>query len=164
MDARHSTTLRYLVLATIISTVFVATVGAGIAGAEEIERKNSIELFLGGTTSEGDTAFAIGLGYERRLNELLGIGVLGDWTAGGFRELVLAFPLYLHPWRGLRFDVAPGIDFETDGEEAREFLLRVGAAYEFEVGESWSIVPEINGDFAAGEPLVVWGVSFGYRY
>jgi len=157
MLARHAVALLHLVLGIVVAV----TAGAGRVHAEE--HKNVVELFLGGTTDEEETAFSLGLTYERRIIPSFGVGLLSEWVAGDAREVILGFPLFVHPYRGLRFLVAPGIDFET-GEGSHEFLLRLGGAYEFEITEHWSIVPEVNGDFVDGDKLLVWGVSFGYGF
>ena len=70
---------------------------------------------------------------------------------------------FLHPYKGWRFLVAPGIDIhDEDGDN--NFLFRAGAAYELEIAESWSITPEFNVDFVDGDEVLVYGLSFGYEF
>ena len=83
------------------------------------------------------------MSYEYRLNQLFGIGGIVEYASGVLREWVLAVPLFLHPYKGWRFLVAPGVEI-PDNEGDNEFLFRVGAAYEFEIGEKWAITPEFN--------------------
>jgi hypothetical protein len=125
-----------------------------IAGDEpqknEETLKNRVELFLGNTHEEGENAFSTGLSYEYRLHEFFGIGGLVEYAGMNAREWVLAIPLLIHPYKGLRFALAPGL--ELPKEDKNEFLFRVGVAYEFEIGR-WSITPEFNVDFVGGKRL-----------
>ncbi len=64
--------------------------------------KNHVSMFLGSTQSEkhhgerDDPGFSIGLDYERRLNQAVGVGLLVDWVAEGSREYLIGVPLFLH--------------------------------------------------------------------
>ncbi|MBW1790359.1 MAG: hypothetical protein JRK53_27755 [Deltaproteobacteria bacterium] len=130
---------------------------------ETPEHRHGVELFLGNTHEDGENGFSIGFTYEYRLNELFGIGGLIEYAGKDFREWVLAAPFFLHPYEGWRFLVAPGIDIE-DEDGDNNFLLRAGAAYEFEITERWSITPEFNVDFVDGDEVFVYGFSFGYGF
>ncbi len=44
---------------------------------------------LGATTKSEGTGFSFGGEYERRLSDLLGVGVIGEWSPN-FRERVVA--------------------------------------------------------------------------
>ena len=146
--------------------------------AEETERleSNRVALFLGGATNTSieQTGFAFGADYERRLSELWGVGLLAELTVGGDRprDLVLGVPVSLHAVRGLRLVVAPGLEFKPGGgeeeaeseEDAPEFLLRLGASYEFEVGR-YSIAPEFDVDIVNfDEIILVYGLAFGIGF
>ena len=48
-------------------------------------------------------------------------------------------------------------------ESNTEFLVRLGVAYEFEIGR-WSITPEFNVDFVDDEESTAFGISFGYGF
>ena len=130
---------------------------------ETPEHHHGVELFLGNTQDDGENAFSIGLTYEYRLSELFGIGGLIEYAGEDFREWILAVPFFLHPYKGWRFLVAPGIDID-DEDGDNNFLFRAGAAYEFEIAERWSITPEFNVDFVDGDEVLVYGLSFGYGF
>ena len=51
-----------------------------------------------------------------------------------------------------------------DNDRDYKFLFRVGAAYEFEIGEKWAITPEFNVDFVDNSEVYVYGLSFGYKF
>ena len=159
------------VLLCLLVAVFLVMMPVMIR-AEEAEpgRKNKapehlhgVELFLGNTQDDGKNGFSIGLTYEYRLSELFGIGGLIEHAGEDFREWVLAVPFFLHPYKGWRFLVAPGIDID-DEDGDNNFLFRAGAAYEFEIAERWSITPEFNVDFVDGDEVLVYGLSFGYEF
>ena len=137
-------------------------VGHG-SNEKELENRHGIELFLGNTHEDGEDGFSVGLSYEYRLSQLFGIGGIVESASGVLREWVLAVPLFLHPYKGWRFLVAPGVDIPED-EGDNEFLFRVGAAYEFEIGEKWAITPEFNVDFVDNSEVFVYGLSFGYKF
>ncbi len=122
--------------------------------------KHRLELGLGNTHSEGEDWFSVGIAYEYRLNEILGVGGLFEHIGGDLNEFIGAVPLFIHPYKGWRFILAPGLDYRHDRSD---FLIRTGVAYEFEI-DRWSITPEFNVDFVDGEQVPVYGVSFGYGF
>jgi hypothetical protein len=130
---------------------------------EESVRRNSIGLFMGATLeADEEGAFTIGLDYERRLGAVFGIGVLADKPFGGARSSLLLGGLFWHPVRQVRLDVAPGI--EINQGESEEFVLRLGADYDFEIRERWSIAPNVNLDFVDGRTVWVIGAELGYSF
>jgi len=141
---------------------------AADAGQEEHEEarhsyhRNMIELFLGDTYENGDHGaehgFSVGIAYERRLSEFLGLGGFYKYAAGDFDKWSIGVPLFIHPYEGWRFALAPGLE-HREGDD--EFLFRTGVAYEFELSERWVMVPEFNVDFVDGEEAFVFGLSFG---
>ena len=147
--------------------LFLVVVPSGVVIAEseqeehgEIHHRHRLELFLGNSHEEHKDGFSAGLAYEYRLNQILGIGGLVEYVGGDFEEWIGAVPIFVHPYQGLRFLLAPGLVFEEHGTE---FLFRTGLAYEFEI-DRLSITPEFNVDFVDGEEVLVYGVSFGYGF
>ncbi|MFC1664531.1 hypothetical protein ACFL17_02740 [Pseudomonadota bacterium] len=142
--------------------LFCLLIGVGVVQAQESEhqsfKKNSIELFLGGTYADSETDPSIGLAYERRLNEKLGLGGIVEYTRSD--EWVLAVPLYFHAAEPWKFFVVPGVEIEDEGES---FLIRVGAAYEFEF-QGWSLAPELSMDYVDDDVKVVFGLNFGVSF
>lgn len=126
---------------------------------------NMLEVFLGNTyedSEHGDeNGFTVGLTYERRLSELLGIGGFYEYTAGDFDKWSIGVPLFIHPYEGWRFALAPGLEHRESDDE---FLFRTGVAYEFELSEQWVMMPEFNIDFVDGEDAFVFGLTFGFGF
>jgi len=130
---------------------------------EGLENRHGIELLLGNTHDDGEDGFTVGLGYEYRLSQLFGIGGFVEFTGGDLEEWILAPALTLHPYKGWRFLVAAGVDVSRHDRD-NEFLFRVGAGYEFEIGEKWAIIPSFNVDFVDNSEVLVYGLNFGYKF
>ena len=126
---------------------------------------NVVELFLGNTYERADdesaNGLSVGLTYERRLSDLLGVGAFYEYAAGDFDKSSIGVPLFVHPYGGWRLALAPGLE-HREGEDA--FLLRAGVAYEFELFERWVVMPEFNVDLVDGEEAFVFGLSFGFGF
>ncbi len=135
------------------------------APAPETEaiRRNSIALFVGATAeSEEETAFTIGLDYERRLGGPFGVGVLADKPFGAARSFLILGGFFWHPIRPVRLDLAPGLEIIQDEDDA--FVLRLGADYDFELTERWSVAPNLNVDFVSGRTVWVLGAELAYTF
>ena len=143
-----------------------STESAGVADHESGHyHVNMIELFLGNTYEDSDhgseNGFTFGLTYERRLSELIGVGGFFEYSEGDFEMWSVGVPLFIHPYAGWRFTLAPGLE-HRDGDD--EFLFRTGVAYEFELSENWFMLPEVYVDFVDGEETIALGVSFGFGF
>jgi len=132
----------------------------GEASEHGDESKNEVAVFLG-LTHEGrrDNSVAVGVEYERRLNETLGIGALAEFTAGDADFWVFVAPLTIHSDRW-KFLLAPGFEY-VDGHTKQ--LFRLGTGYEFETA-GMKITPGLNVDFVDGDAVIIGGVSFGFGF
>ena len=129
--------------------------------SEAVEHRHHLDLFLGNTHTEDDeNAFSLGVGYEYRLTQFFGIGVLGEYAIKDIDAWVVGVPLAIHPGAGWRLVVMPGLELH-DGDS--EFLLRTGVGYEFEVGR-YTVMPEFNADFVDDEVNYVFGVGLGVKF
>ena len=158
----------------LISMVCLAVTGPQLFAAEQTHathensthhHPNMLEAFLGNTyedSEHGDeNGFTVGLVYERRLSELLGIGGFYEYAAGDFDKWSIGVPLFIHPHEGWRFVLAPGLEHRHGDDE---FLFRTGVAYEFELSERWVMIPELNVDFVDGEEALAFGLSLGFGF
>ena len=152
--------IKALVLILVMLTHPVLVSAQDESEAADFE-KNALELFLGGTYADDEgTNFSIGLAYERRLGEKIGLGGFVEHTEGEGREWVIGVPVNFHPTESWKIFLAPGIEHE-DGEN--EFLVRLGNSYEFEMG-SWTLAPELSFDFVDGDVKTVFGLNFGIGF
>jgi len=119
--------------------------------------KNVVSFFVG-VTHEGrrENGAALGVAYERLLNESFSIGVFAEHTFGGADFTVYAVPFGYRVDRW-KFYIAPGIE---DSDHGTESLVRLGAEYTFEAS-SWEISPQLAVDFVDGEEVLILGVVFG---
>ena len=124
---------------------------------------NRVGFFVGATTkTNGDTEFATGLEYERRFTDLLGAGLVVEWEPS-FEERVLVAPaLFVHPVGELLITVAPGAQFEEHGTQ---FVFRLGAAWEFELGHGLALAPTVNYDFVEGaHDAISYGLVLNFAF
>ena len=121
--------------------------------------ENEIDVFVGLAHEGWDDGVAIGVEYERRIDESLGLGLLVEHTYGDFDTWVYAVPLTLHveEWK---FVLAPGIE---DRNGRSENLVRVAVGYEFETSKV-NMTPTFNDDFVDDETVFVLGISFGWPF
>jgi len=158
----------------LVSAVYLAVTASQLFAAEHTHAThensahhhlNMLEVFLGNTyedSKHGDeNGFTVGLVYERRFSELLGIGGFYEYAAGDFDKWSIGIPLFIHPHEGWRFALAPGLEHRHSEDE---FLFRTGVAYEFELSEQWVMIPEFNLDFVDGEEAFALGLSFGFGF
>ena len=162
---------RKIVLAIGLSLVVVAArIQAAEHGRPEDKHDhhyhlNMAEVFVGGIYEDGEhgseDGFAVGLTYERRFSKLLGVGGFCEYAFGDFDSWAIGVPLFIHPHKGWRFAIAPGMEHR---DSDNEFLFRTGVAYEFELSERWAMIPEFNVDFVDGDESYAVGVSFGFGF
>ena len=146
--------------------VVLVLVPYGVQAEEATHREHSSELehhqhaavFVGNTQDGSDNGFSVGVEYEYKISKVLGIGGLVEYAGGDFDSWVIAAPLFLRPYKGLLFILAPGLEFEHSEEE---FLFRAGIGYVFEIDGMWSITPQFNVDFVDSEEKFVYGLAFG---
>jgi hypothetical protein len=120
--------------------------------------KNTVSFFAGVThAGRRKNGSALGIGYERLLNDSFGIGVLAEHTFGDadFTVFAVAFAYRVDRWK---FYIAPGI--EDSDAHGTESLVRLSAEYAFEAG-AWEISPQLAVDFVDGEEVLILGVVFG---
>jgi len=102
----------------------------------------------------------VGVDYEFRFHRFVGTGVLVDYAGGEAETTVAGVGVFFHPHRRFMFLLAPGLE-NNHGHD--EFLVRVGAAYEFHL-RGVSISPTVNVDFVDDDEILVYGFSLGYGF
>ena len=129
-----------------------------------------IALFLGTGEESSDAshwhpADAVGIEFEYRLSNSMGIGVvIEDLNVDNRGNTVIIAPFSYHFGSGFRAFAGPGYEFANSGLKSN-FLFRVGIGYEFRISERWSVAPELLNDFVDrnGETWLA-GIAVGYGF
>ena len=148
-----------------MALLVLLTSAAWSAGADaqssEGERLNTIELFLGDTRSSDGNGISIGISYERRVTPLLSIGGFVERAGGDVDSTAVAAEVVFHPHAGWSLKLSPGVEFESGDANA---LLRIGAAYDFEIAPNWFLAPEVNVKLVEGEKQMIYGLAIGHEF
>ena len=118
-----------------------------------------------GNTQEGfsEHGFSIGADYEYRFNQLFGLGGMVEYAGGDFEHWLGFVTMFFHPTERWEIILAPGTEIKK-GTRDRNFIFRTGVAYQFHLGERYSIAPEFFVDFSENETLFVYGIAFGIGF
>ena len=131
------------------------------------EKPHHLSLVLGGThiNAADETEFTFGVDYEYRINTLIGVGAVVEHAVGDIDATTLLAVADIHLWRGLALQIGPGVEFVDEGEETETFAIgRIGALYEIEFGEGFTISPQLHYDISSGEDAIVFGLAFGRTF
>ncbi len=149
-----------------------ATVGwAQEETGESEELPNAVSVFLGATVEPADrgsgVSFTLGVDYERRLTEYVGVGAFAEGAFGETaREAVLGIPLTVHAFGSLILVVAPLVEFSQTrgtGDTETEIGLRAGVAYELPI-DRYAVIPAAYLDFVGSDVMLVLGASFSLGF
>jgi hypothetical protein len=101
-------------------------------------------------------AWAIGMHNDIELQTFL-IQRDAEETLERDYPIVLTLDAIYRPWKGLVFQLGPGIELEKTEDF---FLIRAGAEYEFELGHHWDLCPMLFYDnrFNAND---TWTIALG---
>jgi hypothetical protein len=144
--------------------LLLGTLATAPAAAQEMpahqERPHHLSLVLGGThvPEAGHTGFTIGLDYEYRLNRNLGLGFIAEYAAGPVDATTFLAVADIHVAKGFALQTGPGVEI-IDGETF--FTVRFGALYEFELGEAFTLSPQLHYDLSAGEDGIIFAIALG---
>ena len=143
-------------------------------------QKNHLAVFLGSTTNfnHHSSYFSVGLDYEYKVTDWLGLGLTGEVVFAESEEIIAGIPIFFHPAKGLIVVIAPlGVfteeyidshedphSYETPQEAHKEihFGVRLGVGYDFHLGKL-SIGPAINYDISNTSALE-YGINIGIGF
>lgn len=153
---------------TICIVVLLLQLGlsATASASEETEHahewhSNTLFGFIGITDEDRrDRAITVAIEYERRFSEQWGLSGAVEHAFGDLDFTLVTLPLVFHHGKW-GFYAGPGIE-KSDGHD-KEFLVRVGTIYEFEVGEL-ILAPNFSVDFVDGDAVLVGGISIGLGF
>lgn len=160
-----------------VTAVMVIWLCAGAAFAEDEGDHwphNHIAVVVGrayerasdGHEEEGNL---VGVEWELQFSERWGVGVVFEQEAFGEnkeanRHAILAIPVSYHVNDGWRIFAAAGLEFRNLGDPD-EPIIRLGTGYNFEVGNHFTIAPELMIDFiSGGDKVYVVALAFGYGF
>lgn len=161
---RRSLTVVRVVGLVLAGVVWTASAGAQEAG--EFHRFHAAVL-LGDTHASDANGFTFGGDIEFRPLRIVGVGLTGEHVNEPFRENVWVVGVNVHPARGLRLTVGPGLERATHadaGYHEQHALLRVGVAYEIPLAHGWTLDPDMALDFVAGERVAIYSVAIGKEF
>jgi len=158
--------MRYLVQLLIsfllVSPVFADQGESHSEGEYSAHGPHHISVLFADThaSGEGDN-FTLGLDYEYRVNELLGLGAVIERAYGELDSTTLLAVADIHFDNGFIMQVGPGIE-RKDHENV--FVSRVGVLYEFEM-DAFTLSPQLHWDYHDGEKnTIVAGVALGFAF
>lgn len=138
--------------------------------------KHHVAIFNGATTVPAHhlTVYTIGVDYEYRISNLVGMGILGEIIKTESSEIVTGISVFAHPIKGLKFVAAPLIVYSKphqsdehhvdthDLKRESHLFFRLGAGYDFHLGKL-SIGPSINYDIGKVK-AISYGLSVGIGF
>jgi len=139
-------------------------------GTEHEFHRNHFGGFLGASTHSDtdETGFTLGLEYARQFAPRWAVGAYTELVGGDLeRDIILLVGAVFYPMPRLGLVVAPGVEFASkdvehhgvvEKEDETEFLLRLGAAYGFPVGQA-SLGPAVFVDWADKRWTLVYGIG-----
>lgn len=142
--------------------LLVAGVLTESAIAGDLTHRNHLSVLTGGThiPHVDATAWTLGLDYEYRVNHPLGLGMVVEHAFGELDATTVLAVADIHLRRGLVLQVGPGIEF-IDGHST--LVGRVGALYEFEFSNHFTISPQLHYDVSR-ENSIVFGLAAGMSF
>jgi len=148
-------------LASICALLMSSCAGMHHEGAHEWQEKPHHLSFLVARTIEDDeTAPTLGLDYEFRKSEFLGLGAIIERAFDEIDTTTMLGVADLHITNQFIVQTGPGIEFyEGNGK----FVYRTGMLYEFEL-DGYTVSPQVHFDWAAGENAVVLALAFGMGF
>ncbi len=148
----------------LMSCGWFTLLSAGVVASEQEgslhhSSPHHLSVLLGGTdlVNEDHTAFTVGIDYEYRVSNFLGLGLVVEQAFGNIDSTTILAVADLHLWRGLIAQVGPGVEFVDENSYA---ALRLGALYEFEFENGFTLSPQLHYDFSH-EDALVFGIALG---
>lgn len=120
-----------------------------------------LSAFAGFTTNyKGNQGYKIGLEYEYRLSDLVGIGGTFDFTGADFEIFALSVGADFYPFK---FPLIPGILVGAKSYEKKWApFVRAMVVYDFHLG-AFSLGPMVMYDFFPNEKdIMSYGIAIGY--
>lgn len=154
--------VQFLTLLLFISHAFAEQSETNAKPDYAAHGRHHLSLLLADThvSGEGDNP-TLGVDYEYRVNELVGVGAILEKAYGELDATTLLAVADIHFQNGLIVQVGPG--FERKDDES-VLVARLGVLYEFEF-ENLTLSPQLHWDYHQHEPnAVIAGAAFGVAF
>ncbi len=111
-------------------------------------------------SGEGNNA-TIGIDYEYRVNDFLGLGAVIEKAYGELDAVTVLAVADLHLYKGFIAQVGPGFERRHSENVA---VARIGFLYEFELAK-FTLSPQLHWDYHDGETnALVAGMALGFSF
>ena len=110
--------------------------------------------------SESASAFTLGVDYEYRASDFLGVGAVAEQAFEEIDSTTLLAVVDLHITPQFVIQTGPGIEIFDDTEE---FAYRIGVLYEWEL-EGRTLSPQVHYDLTSGEDAWVFALALGFCF
>jgi hypothetical protein len=161
-----------VILSCSASLLIYCSAGSAAEEGEHHLPHNHIALLAGIAEEEQadghhESGNVLGIAYIRQFREHWGWGASFEMEVLGNHQKrtgILTIPVAYMPDDHWRLYAAPGIEFRERGDPDKA-VLRLGAGYEFDLGEHVTLSPELMVDFIAGGTKVyLLMLSLGYGF
>lgn len=119
-----------------------------------------LSVLMAGTFEEEEEAPSIGIDYEYRTSEFLGLGAVAEYAFEDIDATTFLAVADLHFTDQMILQTGPGVEFIGDETEA---VFRIGCLHEWVVG-AWTVSPQLHYDITSGENAVIFGIAFGVAF
>ena len=149
-------------LAALATLLLPACASFDVEGNHDwVEQPHHISILGSGTFEEEESAPSVGIDYEYRASELLGIGAVAETAFGEIDVTTVLAVADLHITNHFIVQTGPGVDFVRG--EREEIVYRIGVLYEWEQ-DGYTISPQLHYDWTSGEDAIILGVAFGVGF
>lgn len=125
------------------------------------DEPHHVSVLLAGTAEEQESAPSIGLDYEYRASDVLGIGLVAEYAFEDIDATTLLAVADIHFTKELAIQTGPGVEFIESDEV---FVYRIGVLYEMELRGGYTVSPQLHYDMTSGENALVFGLAFGVGF
>lgn len=132
-------------------------------GIDHSVHPHHLSLLIGNTDldHEGDE-FTLGIDYEYRVNDLLGLGVVVEHASGDLDAWTYLVVADIHITNQWIMQVGPGFEHTSKHDL---FVARLGTLYEFELEGGWTVAPQLHYDYHdGGDDAIVYGIAVGFAF
>lgn len=124
------------------------------------EGRQHLSVFTGLTSEDNESAATIGLDYEYRVDQHLGLGAVVEQATEDVDATTILAVADLHITNYWVVQTGPGIEFL---EHEDEFVYRIGTLYEWEY-EGYTISPQVHYDMTGNENALIVGFAVGVGF